>query len=96
VDGAGTGEEALALMERRGKPYNVVLTDAVMPGMGGVELIRLLKGRGYAASLIMMTGYSEASDRLKAVTYGADVIAKPFTVEELVSTLRKSLPSISG
>ncbi len=96
VDGVGSGEEALAKMERRGRPYEVVLTDAVMPGMGGVELIRLLKGRGYPAPTIMMTGYSEASDRLKAVTYGAEVIGKPFAVEDLVSAVRKALSDALG
>lgn len=96
VDGVGSGEAALAKMEDRGRPYGVVLTDAVMPGMGGVELIRLLKGRGYPAPTIMMTGYSEASDRLKAVTYGAEVIGKPFVVEDLLSAVRKALSEASG
>src|SRR6185369_817688 len=54
---AGDGEEALRLFERGG--IDVVLTDVMMPRMGGIELLKRLKEAEPTLVVIVMTGFAE-------------------------------------
>jgi signal transduction histidine kinase/CheY-like chemotaxis protein len=82
---AGNGLEALAVADHHSGKIDVVVTDIVMPRMGGPELVeKLLQKRGDAA-VIFMSGYTEmaAMENLKIGT-DAILLNKPFSTEALV------------
>ncbi len=89
VEVAGSGEEALALIESFGP--DVVLTDVRMPKMGGLDLLSTLKAKGSEITVIVMSAYGSVDLAIEAIKAGAyDYIQKPFKNEELLLTLRKA------
>jgi CheY-like chemotaxis protein len=90
VTSAASGDEALAAIKARTEPFDVVLTDVVMPGMGGRQLFDLLGGKN--TPLIFMSGYSESV--LERHGIGADeveILKKPFSAIEMTRLLRRVL-----
>lgn len=82
-----SGEDALAALERR--PAEVMLTDIVMPGMRGLELVSRAKRLHPAITAIVMTGFVEEFSYDEAIRSGAaDFIKKPFTVQELLVRIK--------
>jgi diguanylate cyclase (GGDEF)-like protein len=80
-------EEALAFLERH--HMDVLLTDIVMPGMPGLELVRKAKQLYPALTAIVMTGFVEDFTYEEAVRSGAvDFIKKPFTAQELLVRIK--------
>ena len=74
---APTGAEALDVL--RQSPVNIVLTDLMMPGMSGVELLKHTKALTAEAEVIIMTAYGTIERAVEAVREGAyDFITKPF------------------
>ena len=81
------GEDALAALER--KPAEVLLTDIVMPGMRGLELVSRAKRLHPAMTAIVMTGFVEEFSYDEAIRSGAaDFIKKPFTIQELMVRIK--------
>ncbi len=78
---AQNGQEALHLYERHRDEIALVLSDLVMPGMGGVELHRELEQRDPEARLLLVTGYPN----IEGLEPGSRVhwVQKPFTVDTL-------------
>jgi signal transduction histidine kinase len=89
---AADGAEALLLCERFDNKIDLLLTDMVMPRMGGQELSnRLLKLRP-GTRVLYMSGYSEnAIVHHGAMEEGSDFIEKPFSVEDLTRKTREVL-----
>ncbi|MCK4576714.1 response regulator [candidate division WOR-3 bacterium] len=82
VDEALSGKEALDMLDKN--PYGVVITDMMMPGISGIDLIRMIKEKYPENSVIMITGYATIKTAVQAMKLGAfDYIPKPFTPEEL-------------
>ncbi|MCK4584775.1 response regulator, partial [candidate division WOR-3 bacterium] len=52
VDEALSGKEALDMLDK--KPYGVVVTDMMMPGIGGMDLVRMIKEKQPEVSVIMI------------------------------------------
>ncbi len=95
---AGTvamGEELLAA--KPAPPFDLLVTDIMMPGQDGFEMIRRTKKIQPALPILMMTGYLTANTREKGHRLGADnSIAKPFTPEELVEAVLKTINRNKG
>lgn len=90
VDVALSGEEALRKEEEN--RYDVMLVDLMMPGMSGMELIRVVKGKRPDIVMIMITGYPTMKTAVESVKLGAfDYIPKPFTPDELRSLVSRAL-----
>jgi two-component system cell cycle sensor histidine kinase/response regulator CckA len=88
---ARDGGEALQLVDRQGPPQ-LVLTDMMMPGIGGAELARRLKERWPALPIIFMSGFSsEELRRQGAILSEGDLIEKPFAPEELIASVAAAL-----
>jgi CheY-like chemotaxis protein len=80
IDGAYDGTEAVKLLQNN--RYEVVITDAKMPIMGGVELCKFIKSQFPGVYIIGISGYLEALKELKDA--GADIcFSKPFRIEEV-------------
>src|SRR5262249_13076587 len=86
---AGTGEEALALLEEQ--PAHIILTDLVMPQMSGLEFLERVKKLMPRAEIAVMTGHGSVETAVQAMKLGAyDYISKPFSpLEELRLFLRR-------
>jgi diguanylate cyclase (GGDEF)-like protein len=81
------GEDALEAMERM--TPEVLLTDIVMPGMRGLELVERAKRIHPGITAIIMTGFVEDFSYDAAIRAGAaDFIKKPFTAQELLVRIR--------
>ncbi len=66
--------------------FDILLTDIRMPGMGGVELAKLLKSINPAAKTILLSGYSEFAYAQQAISIGVhDYILKPSTPDEIIN-----------
>ena len=72
--------------------FDLVVSDLVLPGMGGRELAGTLRLRGGPARVLFMSGYTEDAVVSREV-HDADIpfIRKPFTVEALLRTVRETI-----
>ena len=89
---ASTGREALALFSRHEEEIDVVLSDMVMPEMGGVELYQTLTQENPDLIMIVMTGYPLADEGRSLLQEGiVDWIHKPFSPQAIAGKLRHLL-----
>ncbi len=95
VGEARSGAAALELI-RAQKP-DLVFTDIRMPGMDGLELIRLATEEGLPARFVAVSGYAEFTYVQTAMKYGAvGFCLKPFDADEIESILRKVREAVEG
>jgi DNA-binding NtrC family response regulator len=77
------GDSALEELSRN--PYDVVLLDVKMPGISGIEVLKLMKERGIKAEVIVLSGHASLETAVEIVKYGAyDYLLKPCDTEELL------------
>ncbi len=85
---AADGLQAKRAIEERN--FDVVLTDLKMPGMPGMEVLRLVKARAPETEVIVMTGYGTVESAVDAMKAGAyEYILKPFPTDTVVLLLRR-------
>jgi PAS domain S-box-containing protein len=88
ADCAGSGQEALGLLDKAPDGYDLVLTDVIMPGMSGIELGRTIRERDLKLPVILTSGYSHV---LAAEgSHGFELLNKPYSVETLSRALRSA------
>ena len=90
---AEDGDAALRLMAERGREIGVVLSDVVMPTMGGMALLHALRERGWATPLILLTGHPLGErdfETLRAVGLSA-WLNKPPEMGDLARALAEPL-----
>ena len=86
---AADGETALGLAEEFA-PHLVIL-DLMLPGMGGLDVCRVLRQR-HTFPIIMLTARAQEVDRVVGLEIGADdYVTKPFSMRELVARVRAAL-----
>ncbi len=84
---AARGEEALALV--RTAQFDAVLLDINMPGMGGIEVCRIMRKSAPRLPILMLTVQGSEDRKVEALDAGADdYITKPFQLRELTARLR--------
>ena len=89
---AADGAEALARAASHEGPLHVLLTDVVMPRMGGRELARALRERRPEVRVIFSTGYAEEAVQANGhIDRGTCVLPKPYALAELEAKLREVL-----
>jgi CheY-like chemotaxis protein len=86
---AGTGEEAIALVAQEGVFPDLVISDVVMPGLGGDGLVQTLLRENPALKVLLISGHPEAVLKTSAANSGWQVLLKPFTETELIRTVRE-------
>ncbi|WP_031551726.1 ATP-binding protein [Parvularcula oceani] len=89
---AEDGDEALEMIEDDPKPFDLVLTDIMMPEMDGPTLITQAGDKLKGAKVIFMSGYAEAAmrDKLSEIE-GAGYLQKPFTLKRVAATVKEAL-----
>jgi two-component system, cell cycle sensor histidine kinase and response regulator CckA len=88
---AADGVAALRVFEEKDGKIDLLLADAVMPGMGGRELIEKLRQKNPALNVILMSGYTDGPEDGSASTCGCSQLAKPFTPIALAAQVRQVL-----
>ena len=88
--GAGSGVEALALLERA--PFDVLLADVRLPDIDGIRLMHRVRAHAPATVVILMTGGATVESAVHALRGGAyDYILKPFSLEDILHTVERGL-----
>jgi PAS domain S-box-containing protein len=89
---APDGEAGWAQWMEHGGAIQLILTDAVMPRLRGVGLVRRLRAAGSAVPVIMMSGYAD-TDLQDPVLADVPIVAKPWSGRALAERIRGSLDS---
>ena len=86
VVSACDADQALAALEA--SEFDLLLTDVVMPGMDGFDLLRRVKSAHPGIKVIVLTGYARKQSISDFLLYGADdYLSKPFQVHELIAAV---------
>ena len=86
------GADALRIVEESTRPIDLVVTDLVMPEMGGKELAERLRAHRPGLKILFMSGYTEKTIAAGGVMPpNTGFVEKPFTVEQLMRRLREIL-----
>ena len=87
ADVTGTGEEALRMA--RAVPYDAIVLDVMLPGLGGFDICRQLRSSGVWSPVLLLTARDGVDDRVVGLDAGADdYLTKPFSFAELLARLR--------
>lgn len=87
---ASTFDEAMALIERQG--FDLIISDIVMEGASGIDLLRRVREKGLECPVVIVTGYPNISTATEAVRLGAfDYLPKPVKKNDLLRTARMAL-----
>jgi DNA-binding NtrC family response regulator len=90
VEIALSGKEAYEKMKAH--PFDIVITDLKMPGIGGMEILRTFRKDYPDSIIIMITGFSTVETAVEAMKLGAfDYIPKPFTPDEVSIVVKKAI-----
>jgi two-component system cell cycle sensor histidine kinase/response regulator CckA len=94
---AANGQDALSLVAARGAEIDLVLSDMVMPGMGGMELAGRVRTLSPHVPVLLMTGYTEeAITRTGERPLDEQIIEKPFTMHTMLEKVRAALAGRQG
>jgi DNA-binding response OmpR family regulator len=92
-----SGDDALVWLARSRCPQpsipapDLVISDVRMPGSGGFEILETLRAQRDPLPAILITAFPDATARGRARDLGADLIAKPFDMAELLATTHRIL-----
>jgi len=90
ADIADSAETAFRLLENT--TYDLILTDVILPGISGIELIARYKEQNPDQKVIIMTAYASLQTAVEALRVGAcDFIVKPIMHDELKRMVKKAL-----
>jgi two-component system nitrogen regulation response regulator NtrX len=83
---------AKALELAKSRPFDLILSDVVMPGRDGLALLEDLKSSGVVAPVVMMSGQAHIEMAVKATRLGAmDFLEKPLSTDKLLLTVDNAL-----
>ncbi len=84
------GVDALRVLEERGSAVDLLLTDVIMPNMGGPELAKRLSELHPSTKVLYASGYAgDAELRLNAIGESSNFLGKPYQVVELTRKVRE-------
>ena len=91
---AATGKDALDVVRKR--RVDVVLTDLMMPGMSGVDLVKAVRQLSAETEVIVMTAYGSVENAVEAMREGAyDFITKPLKRAHVIAVVNKVIEKLS-
>lgn len=90
ADVAGTGEEALERLAQQS--YDAVILDMMLPGMGGLDVVRELRRQRKEVPVLALTALGSTDDRIEGLNAGCDdYLPKPFAFGELLARINALL-----
>lgn len=88
---AASGEEGLLLLQQDEAP-DLVLVDMMMPGIGGLEVLRAVQKRHADTQVIVITAYATVENAVQAIREGAyDYLPKPFSADHLLLSVNRAM-----
>ena len=91
ASGFKTTEDFIAALDRA-TSFDCVVSDVRLPGVSGLDLVRLLVERRFAAPIILITGHGDIDMAVSAIKIGAfDFIEKPFDEARLLASIRNAV-----
>ena len=89
---ATNGEDALHMIEA--DTPQIVILDVMMPGLGGLEVLKRIKARHPQISVILLTGRGSTKEGIEGMQLGAfDYLMKPINIEELIKKMQEAIKS---
>ncbi len=89
VDTATSGEDAVKRV--RGKEFDAIILDLVMPGMSGVDTLKRIKSENPDLQIIMLTGHGSVEKSVEAMKLGAvDFIEKPADMSKILEKIAEA------
>jgi EAL domain-containing protein (putative c-di-GMP-specific phosphodiesterase class I)/CheY-like chemotaxis protein len=90
VETASDGEQAKRALAER--VFDAIVSDIAMPQVGGIELLKAIRGRALDVPVILMTAFAELGTALDAIEYGAlAYLRKPFGLDALRDSVTKAV-----
>jgi DNA-binding response OmpR family regulator len=90
VSTAASGEEALAMLEEA--TFDLMLLDLKMPGMDGIEVMRVARDLAPRTVVVMLTAYATLDSAVEALRHGGhDYLLKPSSPDEILASVEKGL-----
>jgi two-component system copper resistance phosphate regulon response regulator CusR len=98
VDVSADGAEGLELArDAKDGRYDLIILDVMLPGLSGMEILRVLRKEQINAPVLILTARSQVDQKVKGLDAGADdYLTKPFAIEELLARVRVLLRRGSG
>ena len=93
---ASDGQQALDMFTVHARSIVMVVTDVVMPRMGGIELARRLRQARPDLPILFVTGYVEQSESLHESAAGTPVLLKPFSPEALLRAVSSAIQACAS
>jgi CheY-like chemotaxis protein len=88
---AGSGQEALEILEKTVEPVDILFTDYNMPGMNGIELMEHVAARWPEIKLILASGYLDETTNACVERCHASLISKPYAINDALKIIRQKL-----
>jgi DNA-binding response OmpR family regulator len=88
---AEAGTEALSISEQISLPIRLLITDIVLPGIGGPDVAAQLQGQRPAMKVLFISGYSDETIARQGIPSSASFLAKPFSPDVLLAKVREVL-----
>jgi DNA-binding NtrC family response regulator len=94
VDTAGSAESALEILGDGS--YDLIITDIILPGITGIELLKKIKERSQEQIVIITTAYASLETAVEALRTGAyDYVVKPVMHEEIRQIVKNALTQLA-
>ncbi|MDX8347215.1 response regulator transcription factor [Cognatiyoonia sp. IB215446] len=78
-----------AMLTLSGRTFDAIVLDRMLPGMDGVDALRLMRGANITTPVLMLTARTRIADRVEGLEAGADdYLIKPFALSELMARLK--------
>lgn len=91
VEVAKNGKQAIDLFKST-RHFDLIITDMKMPGIDGLELLRMVRQSQRDLPVIILTGHGTFENAIQSLEEGAiDYVLKPFNTEKLVRAVRRAL-----
>ena len=95
VDAAADGEEGIRLVGER--PYDLVLTDLMLPGASGLEVLAASRARQPRVPVVVLTGFGTVGAAVEAMKLGAwDFLEKPVEIDDLARLVAGAIGGRDG
>ncbi len=87
---ASSGEEAERKLKAEHPPFELVITDLVMPGKTGMDVLKCALNQNPSCTVLVLTGFGSVREATEAMELGAfDFVTKPMQIDQFRNTLRR-------
>lgn len=95
VTNAASGEEAEAILQATSPPFDLVLTDLVMPGKSGMDVLQKALAVNPSCTVLVLSGFGSVREATEAMDLGAyGMVTKPLQLDQFRNTLRRLMERI--